>query len=167
MRPNRDRAPLASVSVEPLRSRKLLDHLITWSIAWFLGLIGAPILIAVVLAPFQPQTAGNPGGVTPVLLPVGLGLTYGALATLRDEYGIPPAWRPSVTQGFVIAWYGGWSAAIALGVLRNLIDGGPALVQKWLGGDIVFWFVLVGLPWILATLHDRRRRGAAGWVDFS
>ena len=34
-------------------------------------------------------------------------------------------------------------------------------------GDIAAWFVLVGLPWILATLHDRRRRGAVGWVDSS
>ena len=165
MRPNGDRAPVASFSVETPRSRKFLDHVLAWLIALLFGLFGAPILIAVALTPFQPQTVGNPSGVTPILLPVGLGFTYGALATLRDEYGIPRAWRPSLTQGFVIAWYGGWTAVIVLGIVRNLTDGGPALVQKWFGGDLLFWFVLVGLPWILAEFHQRRSRGSGHKAD--
>ena len=78
---------------------------------------------------------------------------------------MPRAWRPSFTQGFVVAWYGGWTALIVLGMMRELIDGGFALVGKWLGGDVVAWCILVGLPWMLATLHDRGRRGAAGWLD--
>jgi hypothetical protein len=144
------------------RERTLFDHLATWTLALFLGLMGLPMVITIALAPFQ-----QPGGVPGPLLPAGLGLTYGAFATLRDEYGFPRAWRPSLTQGFVIAWYGGWTALIVLGMVRELIEGGLGLVGKWLGGDIAAWFVLVGLPWILASLHDRRRRGVTGWVDSS
>ena len=130
--------------------------------------MGAPAVFVVVVEPFQPHPAATSNdGFTGLVLLFGLGLTYGALATLRDEYGIPRAWQPSLTQGFVIAWYGGWTALIVLGMVRELTEGGLGLVAKWLGGDIAMWFVLVGLPWILATLHDRRRRGAAGWVDFS
>jgi hypothetical protein len=130
--------------------------------------MGVPAVFAMVVGPFQPRSAGTINdGFTGLVLPFGLGLTYGALATLRDEYGIPRAWRPSLTQGFVVAWYGGWSALIVLGMVRQMVEGGVGLVGKWLGGDIAVWFVLVGLPWTLATLHDRRRRGAAGWVDFS
>ena len=129
--------------------------------------MGVPAVLAMVVGPFQPHDEGSTNdGFTGLVLLLGLGLTYGALATLRDEYGIPRAWRPSLTQGFVVAWYGGWTALIVLGMVRELLDGGPGLVAKWLGGDVAAWFVLVGLPWILATLHDRRRRGAAGWVDF-
>ena|SRR5438094_108288 len=145
------------------RERTLFDHLATWTLALFLGLMGLPVVIAIALAPFQDQ----PGGVPGPLLPAGLGLTYGAFATLRDEYGFPRAWRPSLTQGFVIAWYGGWTALIIVAFLHELIGGGPDLVGKSLGGYIAFWFVLVGLPWILATLHARRRSGSWGWVDFS
>ena len=152
--------------VETGRKRTFLDHLGTWALALFLGLIGVPAIFAMVVGPFQPKPEGFANdGFTELALLMGLGLTYGALATLRDECGIPRAWRPSLTQGFVVAWYGGWSALILLGMVRQMVDGGLALVGKWLGGDIAFWFVLVGLPWILATLHDRRRRGAAGWVD--
>ena len=130
--------------------------------------MGAPAVFAIVVEPFQPHPdATSNDGFTGLVLLFGLGLTYGALATLRDEYGIPRAWRPSLTQGFVVAWYGGWTALIVLGMVRELIDGGLGLVAKWLGGDVAAWFVLVGLPWILATLHERRRRGATGWVDSS
>jgi hypothetical protein len=130
--------------------------------------MGVPAVLAMVVGPFQPHDEGTTNdGFTGLVLLLGLFLTYGALATLRDEYGIPRAWRPSLTQGFVVAWYGGWTALIALGMVRELLDGGPGLVAKWFGGDIAVWFVLVGLPWILATLHDRRRRRAAGWVDSS
>jgi hypothetical protein len=150
------------------RKRTLGDHLVTWALALFLGLMGAPAVFAVVVEPFQPRPdATSNDGFTGLALLFGLGLTYGALATLRDEYGIPRAWRPSLTQGFVIAWYVGWTALIVLGMVRELIDGGLGLFAKWLGGDIAAWFVLVGLPWILATLHERRRRGTAGWVDSS
>ena len=145
------------------RESTLFDHLATWILALFLGLMGLPVVIAIAIAPFQQQ----PGGVPGPLLPAGLGLTYAAFATLRDEYGFPRAWRPSLTQGFVIAWYGGWTALIVVAIVRNLIDGGPALVQKWFGSDLVFWFILVGLPWILATLHARRRNGSWGWVEFN
>ena len=147
--------------------RTLGDHVVTWALALFLGLFGVPAVFAFVIGPFQPRPEATVNdGFSSLYLLLALGLTYGALATLRDEYGIPRAWRPSLTQGFVVAWYGGWSALIVLGVVRQLIDGGFGLVEKSLGGDIAVWFVFVGLPWILATLHDRRRRGAPGWVDF-
>ena len=150
------------------RKRTLVDHVVTWALALFLGLMGVPAVFATVVGPFQSRQEGTINdGFTGLVLPFGLFLTYGALATLRDEYGIPRAWRPSLTQSFVVAWYGGWTALIILGMVREMLDGGLGLVGKWLGGDIAAWFVLVGLPWILATLHDRRRRGAVGWVDSS
>jgi hypothetical protein len=149
-----------------VRKRTFLDNVATWALALLLGLLGVPAVIAMVVAPFQSHPVGTTSdGFTGLVLPLGLGLTYGALATLRDEYGVPQAWRPSLTQGFVFTWYVGWSALIVLGMVREFMDGGLGLVGKWLGGDVAFWFVLVGLPWILAKLHDRRRRGAAGGVD--
>src|SRR5438128_665900 len=149
------------------RRKTLLDRALGLMLALFLGLMGVPTLFVSVVGPFQRQPEGTANdGFTSLLFLQGLALTYSALATLRDEYGIPRAWHPSWTQGFVIAWYGGWSALIVLGMVREMLDGGLGLVGKWLGGDIAAWFVLVGLPWILATLHDRRRREASGWVDF-
>ena len=149
------------------RKRTLRDHAVTWALALFLGLMGLPAVFAMVVGPFERRPEGTSNdGFTGLALLLGLGLTYGALATLRDEYGIPRAWQPSLTQGLVVAWYGGWSALIVLGMVRETIDGGLGLVGKWLSGDIAAWFVLFGLPCILATIHDRRRRGTSGWVDF-
>src|SRR5205085_5557498 len=130
-------------------------HVVTWALALFLGLFGVPAVFVFDIGPFQPRSEATVNdGFSSLYLLQALGLTYGALATLRDEYVIARAWRPSLTQVFVVAWYGGWSALIVLGVVRQLIDGGLGLVEKSLGGDIDVWFVVVGLHWILATLHD-------------
>jgi hypothetical protein len=144
------------------RRPAVIDRALAWIIALLLGLMGVPILVGTVIAFFQPESGWTIGG-GPLLLE-GLALTYGALAILRQEYGIPRAWRPSLTQGFVITWYGGFSAVIVVALVRDLLRGGPELVEGRLGGYVAFWLILVGLPWILATLHDRRRRGAVGWV---
>ena len=144
------------------RKAAFVDRALAWIIALLLGLMGVPILVGTVIGFFQPESGWTIGG-GPLLLE-GLALTYGALATLRQEYGIPRAWRPSLTQGFVITWYGGWSVVIVVAFMRDPLSGGPELAAR-LEGYVAFWFILVGLPWILASLHDRRRRDAAGWVD--
>ena len=152
---------MAETSVS--RKANFIDRALAWIIALLLGLMGVPILVGTVIGFLQPESGWTIGG-GPLLLE-GLALTYGALATLRQEYGIPRAWRPSLTQGFVITWYGGLSVVIVVALTRDLLRGGPEPVEDRLGGYVGFWFVLVGLPWILATLHDRRRRVSAGRVD--
>src|SRR5438067_13187079 len=113
--------------------------------------MGVPAVFAMVVGPFQPHDEGSTNdGFTGLVLLLALGLTYGALATLRDEYGIPRAWRPSLTQGFVVAWYGGWSALIVLGVVRQLIDGVLGLGESSLVGDIAVRFGFLGRPCVLA-----------------
>ena len=144
-----------------------IDRVIAWVLALLLGMMGVPAVLAMVIAPFQPERAGTINdGFTGLSLLYGIGFTYGAAATLREEYGMPRAWRPSWTQGFVLSWYVGWTLLILLALARDLLRGGPELAAKWLGGGLIMWFILVGLPWLLATLHDRRRREASGWVDF-
>jgi len=145
------------------RKAAFIDRALAWILALLLGLMGVPMVVGIVVGALQPQVEGSSSGFTGLLLLEGLAFTYGALATLRQEYGVPRAWHPSWAQGFVLIWYWGWSALIVIGLTRDLIWGGPA-AEKWLSW-VAFWFVLVGLPWILATLHDRRRRALAGWVD--
>jgi small-conductance mechanosensitive channel len=157
-------APVGMAGAPLPRRPAVIDRALAWILALLLGLMGVPMVVALIVGSFQPQPEGTSSGFTGLLLLEGLAFTYGALATLRQEYGVPRAWNPSWTQGFVLIWYWGWSLLLVLALARDLVRGGPELAEKWLGGALAFWFVLVGLPWILATLHARRRRGAAGWV---
>ena len=147
------------------RKAAFIDRVLAWILALLVGLMGVPMVVGIVIGAFQPRVDGSSGGFTGLLLLEGLAFTYGALATLRQEYGVPRAWHPSWTQGFVLIWYLGWSALVITAVARDLATGGLELAGPRVGGAVTFWFVLVGLPWILATLHDRRRRAAARWLD--
>ena len=146
------------------RKAAFIDRALAWILALLLGLMGIPMVVGITLEAFQPQPEGSRSGFTGLLLLEGLAFTYGALATLRQEYGVPRAWHPSWTQGFVIIWYWGWSALIVIALARDLVSGGAEVAARW-PGLATFWFVLVGLPWILASLHDRRRCGPEGSVD--
>jgi len=110
--------------------------------------MGVPILVGTVIGFFQPESGWT---IAAPLLLEGLASHVRALATLRQEYGIPRAWRPELDtrlRRHVVRGFGVVVIVVAL-TARSLARR-PELVGDRLEDTVGFWFVLVGLPWILA-----------------
>jgi hypothetical protein len=51
-----------------------------------------------------------------------------------------------------VIWFGGWTALTVLSVIRDFVEGGPALVSYWLGPALLLWAVFVAIPLVGARL---------------
>jgi len=137
--------------------RTLLDHVVAWTIAVPFAAYGLISVAGFVSVLFSDPAAPHGGGYIPALV-LGIGALYGAAATLQDEFGLFKSWRPSWTQGFVSAWYVGWTIVTIEWIVSDLRLGGPSYVSETAGPIAAVFGVFVLLPWLLTQVQGRSRR---------
>ena len=116
-----------------------------WLAALLIGVPGLMVLVGSLMSVF-PVGAENPVGLAPLSVLTGLAWTYLAAAILRLWHGQPASWRPGWAQGIAVMWFGGWTIVIVGFLARELAYRGPASLWNALGGSLIGWTVLVGLP---------------------
>jgi hypothetical protein len=137
--------------------RTLVDHVIAWTIAVPFAVYGL-ISIAVFVSVLVSDPAAQHGGSYIPLLLLGIGAVYGAAATLQDEFGLINSWRPNWTQGFVLAWFGGWTIVTIEWVVSDLRRGGLSYLSETGGAIAAVFGLFVVLPWLLTQVRSRSRR---------
>jgi hypothetical protein len=133
------------MTVTDRRAHRLLDHVLTWIVAFPLTLMSLGLLIGPYLS--QPAVRDGFDG-TALFWAIAFG--YGAAAVLQQHYGSVPAWRPGWSQGLGAVWFGGWTILIALSIVRDLILYG--LLWDHLFPALLLGSLFVAIPLIVARL---------------
>jgi hypothetical protein len=128
-----------------------------WAIAVPVGVYGLISLSAFVAVLTRPPDAPRGGMYIPMLL-LGIGAVYGAAATLQDEFAAIKSWRPSWSQGFGLAWFGGWTIVIIEWLIADLRTGGLTELRQSIGPVLAVFGLFVALPWILTSIRRRSRQ---------
>jgi hypothetical protein len=128
------------------------------------ALLGAMALLLLV-GPLLPEPEGAiHDGFTGVALFWGLAFAYGAAAVLQDEYQFSKRWRPGWAQGLGVTWFGGWTLAVVLAVIRLVVVSGPVAVKDFIGGALLLLGLFVIAPLVGGWMLARRRPRYRGWL---
>lgn len=138
-----------------------MPRVVALLLAALLGVMALLLLVGPLLP--EPEGAVH-GGFTAVALFWGLAFAYGAAAVLQDEYRFSKRWRPGWAQGLAVTWFGGWTFAVAVTVIRLTILGGPAAVREFIGGGLLLLGLFVIAPLVGGWMLARRRPPYRGWL---